>query len=162
MSGITWGLIRAVRLQRKLSYRLNALNRVHWGNDFVVGPRARTARRASLRAGDRVNIGSDFSNHCDVSIGDDVMISSCVSVISDDHPFDGSSRTIQDFPPRGVSSVVLEGDNLIGYGTIIIGPVRIGRGAIIGAGSLVTRDVPEDAVAYGRPAVARRQRRPRQ
>jgi acetyltransferase-like isoleucine patch superfamily enzyme len=87
------------------------------------------------------------------------MISSHVAIVGNDHPFDASDRTIQEFPSSPPATVVLEGDNLIGYGTIILGPVTIGRGTVVGAGSLVTHDLPRDVVAYGRPAVAKRSRR---
>ena len=44
----------------------------------------------------------------------------------------------------------------IGVGANLLPGVRIGRNAIVGAGSVVTRDVPDDAVAMGVPATVRR------
>lgn len=99
-------------------------------------------------------------NHCNTVIGNDVMISSEVAFIGNDHPFDDSMLTLVDFAPNGPSRVTLMGDNLIGFRAIIRGPVTIGKGAIVGAGSLVTSDIPENAIAYGSPARVRSMRRP--
>ena len=54
-------------------------------------------------------------------------------------------------PPRA-KPVVLEDDVLIGANAVIIEGVRIGKGAVVGAGSVVTKDVPAGAVVVGNPA----------
>ncbi|MGQ0845820.1 MAG: acyltransferase [Sporichthyaceae bacterium] len=109
--------------------------------------------------GRHVYIGADFFLEADLFVGDDVLISSRVAVIGDDHPFDDSPLPITSHPRRGRSEVRIEGDNLIGHGTIIIAPATIGRGTIVGAGSLVTGDLPPDSVCVGRPARVIRKRR---
>ncbi len=152
-------VVRVVRAVRRLRLRLSAPGRVTYGEGFVVGPSARVARTASLELGSRVSIGADMTCQVRLVVGDDVMISSSVAFIGDDHPFDSSRRTIQEFASRPPSSVRLVGDNLIGHGTIIVGPARIGRGTIVGAGSVVTGDLPPDMICYGVPAVPRRVRR---
>ncbi|HOA81763.1 MAG TPA: DapH/DapD/GlmU-related protein, partial [Defluviitaleaceae bacterium] len=48
--------------------------------------------------------------------------------------------------------IVIEDDAWIGAGAIILPGVRIGRGAVIGAGAVVTRDIPEYSIAVGVPA----------
>ncbi len=50
---------------------------------------------------------------------------------------------------------VIEEDAFIGSGTMLVAPVRIGRGAKTGAGAVVTHDVPDGTVAYGVPARVR-------
>ncbi|WP_397427604.1 acyltransferase [Pseudarthrobacter sp. NS4] len=80
------------------------------------------------------------------------MISSGVAFIGNDHPFSDPGRTIQEEHPSPPRSVRLGGDNLIGHGTIVIGDVSIGRGVIVGAGSLVTHDLPPNTICVGRPA----------
>jgi serine O-acetyltransferase len=50
---------------------------------------------------------------------------------------------------------VIEDDVTIGAGARILGPVRVGRGAVIGANAVVVRDVPEGAIVTGIPGVAR-------
>lgn len=54
--------------------------------------------------------------------------------------------------------VVIEEDVWVGSNTVILPGVKIGRGAIIGAGSVVTKDVPRYSVVYGNPAKAHSKR----
>lgn len=54
--------------------------------------------------------------------------------------------------------IVVEDDVWIGMDTIILSGVRIGKGAVIGAGSVVTRDIPPYAIAAGNPAVVKKYR----
>lgn len=51
---------------------------------------------------------------------------------------------------------VIEDDVVVGCGARILGPVRVGAGAVIGANAVVVRDVPAGALAVGVPAVVRR------
>jgi bifunctional UDP-N-acetylglucosamine pyrophosphorylase/glucosamine-1-phosphate N-acetyltransferase len=44
----------------------------------------------------------------------------------------------------------------LGSGTMLVAPVSVGRGAVVGAGSVVTRDVPDETLAYGVPARPKR------
>lgn len=54
--------------------------------------------------------------------------------------------------PPSASPVVVEDDVLIGANAVILEGVRIGKGAIVAAGAIVTKDVPEGAVVAGTPA----------
>lgn len=143
----------AVWAARRLRLRVRtAPSALQHGNDFHVSPDARIARGCSLHVGDRVSVGPRFICFADVKIGDDVMISANVGFIGDDHPFDDSDRVLTNFQARTAAAIVLEGDNLIGYGATIMGPVTVGRGAIVGAQSLVKTDVPAGAIVAGTPA----------
>ena len=55
---------------------------------------------------------------------------------------------------------VIEEDAFIGSGSMLVAPVRVGKGATTGAGSVVTHDVPAGAVAYGTPARVRSENTP--
>ncbi|HEG44170.1 MAG TPA: hypothetical protein ENH94_09000, partial [Phycisphaerales bacterium] len=77
-----------------------------------------------------------------------------VAIVGGDHRFD-----IVGIPSRftgrdGMKEMVttIEDDVWIGFGSIILAGVKIGRGAIIAAGSVVTKDVPEYAIMGGVPA----------
>jgi acetyltransferase-like isoleucine patch superfamily enzyme len=93
-----------------------------------------------------------------VIIGDDVMISSSVAFIGNDHAFDDPDATIHSQGLLPIPTIRIGGDNLIGYGAIIIGPVTIEKGVIVGAGSIVTRDLPAGTICVGNPAKPRRSR----
>jgi len=54
--------------------------------------------------------------------------------------------------PVQASPVIIEDDCFIGYHSIILMGVRVGRGSIVGAGAVVTRDVPTNSVIAGNPA----------
>jgi acetyltransferase-like isoleucine patch superfamily enzyme len=111
---------------------------------------------ATLRIGDRVNIeqGVHIICQCDVSIGNDVSITPYCSIVDTYHPHDPPDQG----PKIGVrlplqKSFVHIGDgSFIGTRVVILPNVRIGRCCVIGAGSVVTRDVPDYAVAVGAPA----------
>ena len=149
----------AVRLYRRTRARMALGLNCTIANDAVIGPRARWLSQGRVDIASRVFIGADFFVETDLSVGPDVLISSRVALVSDDHPFDSTSRRVTDHHRRPASLVVIEGDNLIGHGTMILGPAVIGRGTIVGAGSLVIGDLPPDSICVGRPARRIRGRR---
>ncbi|MCW5296675.1 sugar O-acetyltransferase [Herbaspirillum lusitanum] len=83
-----------------------------------------------------------------VHIGDDVMIGPNVSIITSGHPLEPSRRRdcVVAKPIR------IEKNVWIGAGATIIGGVTVGENAVVGAGSVVTRDVPPDTLVGGNPA----------
>ena len=74
-------------------------------------------------------------------VGDNVFIAPNVCFTND--PYPQSGRMI---------GVIVEDDAIICANATILAGVRIGRGAVVGAGSVVTRDVPEETVVIGNPA----------
>jgi acetyltransferase-like isoleucine patch superfamily enzyme len=152
MKGMVDVLRRVVRSSRRLRARVSARGRLRVGRDFVVGPAFRLGRGRTLRAADRVSIGPNFHCMTNAVFGDDVMLSASVAFVGNDHAFDDPTQTIQTQGRLPYSTVHLEGDNLIGFGTIVVGNVRIGRRTIVGAGSLVTTDLPPETICVGRPA----------
>ena len=88
-----------------------------------------------------------------VQIEDDVFIGHNVSFINDKYPrsanADGSLQTEADW--RVVNTLVKKGASIGTSATILCG-VTIGENAIVGAGCVVTKDVPDNAVVAGNPA----------
>jgi acetyltransferase-like isoleucine patch superfamily enzyme len=87
-----------------------------------------------------------------LTVGNDVLISSRVAIVGDDHLFDDPGATVFSQGRGPAQHVTLGGDNLIGFGATIVGTVTIGRGCIVGAGALVASDLPPDTVCVGIPA----------
>jgi len=88
-----------------------------------------------------------------VTIEDDVFVGHNVSFINDKYPRatnqDGNPQSEADW---GVVKTVVKRGASIGTSTTILCGVTIGENAIIGAGSVVTRDVPDNAIVAGNPA----------
>ena len=87
-----------------------------------------------------------------VMIGKDVMMASEVIILTANHTFDRLDIPMRLQGARDVKPVRIGDDVWIGMRSIILPGVQIGRGAVIGAGAVVTKDVPEYAVVGGNPA----------
>lgn len=103
--------------------------------------------------GDYVGIGPGCLFLCDTIIGNKVAIAANVAFLnSDDHNYDIVGKAIWD-SGRGDKFKITIGDDVwIGHGAIILSPVKIGRGAIIAAGSVITKDVKPYSIVGGVPA----------
>jgi maltose O-acetyltransferase len=84
-----------------------------------------------------------------VNIGDRVMIASHAVITSLTHDYLQESMR---FSPVIKKKVCIDDDVWIGSGAIIMPGVHVGKGAVIGAGSVVTKDVPSQAIVLGAPA----------
>lgn len=103
-----------------------------------------------ITVGDHVLIspGVRISAAHQIDIGDSCMLASRVYITDSDwHGIYDRS-----LPPKEISRVVLEENVWIGDSAIICKGVTIGRNSIVGAGSVVTGDIPADVVAAGNPA----------
>jgi acetyltransferase-like isoleucine patch superfamily enzyme len=105
-------------------------------------------RRAGVRIGDNCRINRDCT--LDVReglvIGDNVSVSAEVFVLGAAGRVDGGRSREESAP------VVIEDHAWIGVRAVIMPGVRIGSGAIVGAGAVVTRDVPPRSIVFGNPA----------
>jgi acetyltransferase-like isoleucine patch superfamily enzyme len=95
--------------------------------------------------GDRVTVKCGVSLYDGLVLEDDVFVGPDVSFSNDPRPRSG--HRLDSYP----KTRVLSGASL-GTGSILLPGVTVGRFAMVGAGSLVTRDVPDFALVYGSPA----------
>ncbi|WP_437187032.1 sugar O-acetyltransferase [Planctomicrobium sp. SH668] len=84
---------------------------------------------------------------CEVHIGDFTLFAPAVQIYAAAHPFDRELRREVEFG----KPIFIGSDVWVGGGAIICPGVRIGSNTIIGAGSVVTRDIPDGVVAVGNP-----------
>jgi maltose O-acetyltransferase len=106
----------------------------------------------SLGAGVFLNFNCVILDVVAVTIGDQTQIGPGVQILTADHPRDPAQRAAGLEFGRPISI----GRNVwIGGGALLLPGVTIGDDAVIGAGSVVTRDVPARAIAVGNPARAR-------
>ena len=153
-------LRRFVRGARLIRWRLLLGRRLELGRNVTIGAAAVLVLPRRLAIRDNVAIGRGFHVEVDLEIGPEVLISSQVAIVGRDHRFDDPTRSVYWAGRLPASPVVLEGDNLIGFGTIIVGPCRIGKGCVVGAGAVVAGDLPPDSICVGVPAQAIRPRYP--
>ncbi len=83
-----------------------------------------------------------------VEIGNNVMIASTVSISSLTHDYTAESMR---FAPSIYGKVVIEDEVWIGSGAIILPGIKIGKGAVIGAGAVITKSIPAYAIVVGNP-----------
>lgn len=109
--------------------------------------------RGRMVIGDGTWIGQQcfFHSAGDLTIGRNVGIGPGVKIITSSHADEGLSKPILHSRIES-SPVVIEDDADIGVGSVVLPGVRIGKGAQIGAGSVVASNVPAYAVVAGVPA----------
>jgi maltose O-acetyltransferase len=104
----------------------------------------------------KITIGDNFYMNAgchllgDITIGKDVMIGPKTVIWGRDH---GVSKDIpMKSQPHSKKPIMISDDVWIGANVTILKGVKIGDGAVIGAGSVVTKDIPPYAIAVGNPA----------
>lgn len=106
-----------------------------------------------LKIGNNSNIGPFSYIGCSgyIEIGDNVMISPRVSIYAENHVFDSTDLLMKE---QGVRKefVKIEDDCWIASNSVILAGVTIGKGSVVAAGSVVTKDVPPYSVVGGVPA----------
>ena len=121
----------------------------------VVGP-IYLGGVAALSLGDHVWLGRNaaIDGNGTVQIGDWVDIAPCVSFGTGGHVI----ATHDHRAGKGVTSCITVGSGTwIGQNTVIVNNVSIGKGVVVAAGSVVIRDLPDDVLVAGVPAIVKRQ-----
>jgi maltose O-acetyltransferase len=103
----------------------------------------------NILLGERVffNFNCVVLDVCRVRIGDHTLIGPAVQIYTAMHPLNAELRRVQEFG----KPVEIGSDVWIGGAAIICPGVKIGSKAVIGAGSVVTRDIPDSVFAAGNP-----------
>lgn len=118
------------------------------------------ATYANLRVGDRFFLGTN-SQLCavrgDITIGDNTMVASNVVIRPDNHSYQDRYRPMME-QGYDVGKIVIGNDVWIGVNAVILKDVTIGEGSIVGAGSVVTKDVAPYTIVGGVPAKVIKQR----
>ncbi|MDD6808354.1 MAG: sugar O-acetyltransferase [Oscillospiraceae bacterium] len=95
-----------------------------------------------------INTGCTILDTNTVSIGNNVLIAPNVSIFTAGHPIDPEIRkTSYEY----ALPITIEDNVWIGGNSIILPGVTIGKNSVIGAGSVVTKDIPENVIAVGNP-----------
>ena len=104
---------------------------------------------SNIELGERVffNFNCIVLDVCPIRIGSFTLFGPAVQIYTPMHPFNAALRRQQEFG----KPIEIGSDVWVGGGAIILPGVRIGSRAVIGAGSVVTRDVPDGMFAAGNP-----------
>lgn len=147
----------------KSAYRKIATgSKVKLGADVQIGIGSKLWAPRGLTVGESTYIGRWCSIEADGSIGRDVLIANGVGIVGRlDHDFHAANVPIRRAPWVGgvdysrweeQGTIEIGDDVWIGYGAIVLTRSRIGRGAVIAAGSVVIGDIPPYEIWAGNPA----------
>jgi maltose O-acetyltransferase len=127
-----------------------------FGPDSDVRPPLHCDYGSYLRIGARtfVNFGLVALDAAPITIGDDVQVGPSVQLLTPTHPLDPDLRRAK----WEAAEPIVIGDNVwLGGGAIVLPGVTVGPDTVVGAGAVVTRDLPAGVVAVGNPARVIRQ-----
>ncbi|NOW02660.1 acyltransferase [Clostridium beijerinckii] len=122
------------------------------GNHANIRPNIRFILGRNISIGNNSSIGYRcyLQDGAQITIGDDVMMGPEVKIYTTNH---GTSKEkIMRLQPSVHRPVKIEDDVWIGHNVIILPNVTIGKGAVLGAGAIITKDVEEYAIVGGSPA----------
>ena len=109
----------------------------------------------TIQIGDNVGVNHNVfivgGPQSGISIGNYVLIGPNVVLRSSDHDFSDPDKPIR-LQGHIHGTIVIEDDVWLGANVVVTKNVRIGKGSVIGAGSVVTKDIPPYSVAVGTPA----------
>lgn len=121
------------------------------GENGVIRPPFHCDYGSNIRIGRNafINFGCVFLDCAEIEIGDDLQMAPLVQLYTPEHPLDPDTRR----SGLEYARPIRIGNNVwIGGGAIILSGVTIGDDCVIGAGSVVRRDLPPGSVAVGNPA----------
>lgn len=155
-------MIRFLKFVRDLYLVHLKLRRYNIGKGFHAGARVRIWAKDTLTIGRNFYIGRDSQIETDCIIGDNVILANKVGVVGRyDHHYQQIGTPIRlasqirdmDYDWKGKGIITHVGNDVwVGFGVIILSGISIGDGAIIAAGSVVTKDVEAYTIHAGNPA----------
>ena len=142
--------------------------RGHQNNKICLGEQVALERGVEIGALENTRIHIDENTYIgsyvciagpgDIKIGKDCMIAAHSGIFANNHNFADLTQPIRN---QGVTrkGIVIEDDCWLGHGVTVLDGVSIGQGSVIGAGAVVTKDIPAFSVAIGVPAKVIRSRK---
>ena len=112
------------------------------------------AKAGPVRLGSRTTIGSNsvIVSMAGVEFGEAVLVAGNCYFSAGAYHVDDTTSAVMDQGAYSKGPIIIDDNSWIGTGAIILDGVRVGKGAIVGAGAVVTKDVPDFAIVAGIPA----------
>lgn len=128
------------RIFKKCGINVNVEHGAYFQNGF------------NIEIGDNSGIGVNAQIPNNLIIGSNVLMGPEILIIPSSHKFENKGQLIKDQGYEDPKQVIIEDDVWIGARAIVIGGIHIKKGAVIGAGSVVTKDVEPYSIVAGVPA----------
>lgn len=148
ISGRTYKVLRGLAVKNFIK---------HCGNNVNIEHGASLSSKMSI--GNNSGVGINCSCGGAITIGDNVMMGPECVILTYNHMFDRTDIPMCEQGFQEERPVIIGNDVWIGRRVIILPGVHIGNGVIIGAGAVVTKDIPDWAVVAGNPATIKRYRK---
>ena len=129
--------------------------KIHHKKDYRIHARASLRNAQNIYLGENVRITMDCciwaEQHSKIVFGDNVLVGPGVKMFCGNH---GTAlcNIPMVYQDRREKDIVIGNDGWIGANSILVSGVKINNGAIVAAGSVVTKEVPENAIVAGIPA----------
>jgi len=125
-------------------------------NSFLAATKSDQGANYSpkIKIGDNFCAGSGLFIACidEIVIEDKVLLSDRVFISDHVHGYEDTAQSIIDQPLRKKGKVLIKTGSFIGINAVIMPGVTIGKNSVVGASSVVTKDVPDFCIAAGNPA----------
>lgn len=121
------------------------------GNQTIVQQNFRFGNKGKVQIGRNCRINENVYIQSAI-VGDNVLIAPNVAILASTHNFGRTNVPIVEQGDSEIKSVLIEYDVWLGRNVIVLPGIKIGSGAIVGAGSIVTKNIPPYAIFAGVPA----------
>jgi maltose O-acetyltransferase len=140
------------RISKKIRYLLSKRLFKFCGENVNIERKAYFENGFEIEIGNNSGIGINANISNNTKIGKNVLMGPDVIILSGSHRYESKNMLIKDQGYEKHIPVIIEDDVWIGSRVIILKGVTIHKGAVIGAGSIVTKSVEEYSVVAGNPA----------
>lgn len=124
------------------------------GNNFIYDPKSCFLTPQYIELGDNVFIGDNAYISANLKIGNNVIIGPKLLILGGNHIFAVKGKSVRFLHPKereNVKTIFIEDEVWCGASVIVLDGVKIGMGAVIGAGSIVSKEIPPYVIAVGNP-----------
>jgi len=145
----------------KYKCKISRKAEIQFTDKIIIGKNSRISSFAKIKVNNGlIKIGENctvnsfcfiYADKGGLEIGDNVLISPGVGIFGSNYEYNDETKPLieQDIISKGIK---IEDDVWIGSNSTILDGVTVGKGSVVGAGSVVTKDIPPFSLAFGVPA----------